>query len=396
MIDEKNIYNIERAVLSSFIFETNTFENTTLNEKDFSLPFHQKIFKIFKNLQSKNKPIADDFIKIEMEKDNIYDEKSFLELLSTNPISNYATYEQEIKEFSQNKNYTLKVKQIINDENLSIYQKTTQVTQLEESTLNKLGTSLPLVQNTKNIKAKTPTFYLENDLPIQQKEITMITGKGGGGKSFVAIWIASMLIEVENLKVFAYLSEDSVENSKNRLKIIRKHNPQLQKADFDIWGKESRPLSFIKKRNHELFPSDYWYQFIRHFKAYDVIILDPLIAFIAEDENSNTEARFLFNLLNQWCEKENKTIILIHHHNKNNETRGASAFVDAVRLHYVTSKKENNDTSRFLKLEKTNHYTGKNEFEVRLFRETTSLEKVQHIIDDKNSRNEFISPFDLI
>ena len=43
---------------------------------------------------------------------------------------------------------------------------------------------------------------------------------------------------------------------------------------------------------------------------------------------------------------ENKTIILIHHHSKASGTnkssaRGASAFIDACRMHYIIEKVEN-------------------------------------------------------
>ena len=51
------------------------------------------------------------------------------------------------------------------------------------------------------------------------------------------------------------------------------------------------------------------------------------------------------SLLNKWCVDENKTIILTHHHSKASGTnkssaRGASAFIDACRMHYVIEKVE--------------------------------------------------------
>ena len=364
-----NTYNIERAILSSFIFEATTFENTKMKKENFTLPFHQDVFNAIEELHKEKKPIDDEFIKIKLKKLNKFNELAMLDLIASNPISNVMAYEKQLLENYLKRKHIQGLQKVITDikEGVTSFDESIQkVKTLEQNIVenNNISDFAP-IQKIENIKAKTPKFFLKNLLPIQEKEITMLTSKGGGGKSFVAIWIASMLSSIEGKKVFAYLSEDSVQNTKNRFEILKKVNQNM--GYFDIWGKESRPKNFIKRTKEGMEATTYFFKFTNHFKDYDIIILDPLIAFIYEDENSNTEARFLFSLLNEWCERENKTLVLIHHHNKNDETRGASAFVDAVRLHYVVEKKKNNDTSRFLKLEKTNHYAGKSEFEIKLF-----------------------------
>ena len=237
------------------------------------------------------------------------------------------------------------------------------------------------VSNTKNLKAEKPIFYLNDFLPIQKEEITMISGKGGTGKSFVAIWLSAMLTKKEKLKVFSYLSEDSVVNSKYRFDILKQKNRYLEGGDFDLFGKDSCPQSFVEKIDGSLKASTYWFNFISFFAKYDVIILDPLIAFLREDENNNIEARFLFNLINEWCISQHKTIIILHHHNKNNEIRGATSFVDSVRLHYSIHIKKDNENSRFLKLEKKNHYRGKDEFEIKLFQKDVLLNNSDNSIE---------------
>ena len=78
-----------------------------------------------------------------------------------------------------------------------------------------------------------------------------------------------------------------------------------------------------------------FFQFKKLLAAYDVIILDPLIAMFGGDENNNTHARQFVNLFTRWATTEGKTIIFIHHGTKNSaQSRGASAFIDAVRLVY--------------------------------------------------------------
>jgi len=310
-----------------------------------------------------------------------------LDLLSANPISNVEVYEKQIIENYLKTQYLKGLKKIsleLQEDLISFDESIQKIQNLEKDISENNNISrLPTIQSLENIKAKTPHFFLKNIMPIQEKEITMITAKGGAGKSFIAIWIASMLHSVEKKKVFAYLSEDSVENTKNRFE-----NPNMEY--FDLWGKESRPQSFIKKTKDGMEKSTYFFKFINHFKDYDIIILDPLIAFIYEDENSNTEARFLFNILNQWSEQENKTLILLHHHNKDDKMRGASAFVDAVRMHYTVCKKENNDTSRFLKLEKTNHYAGAIEFEIKLFKDKFKDNYDKEPINSKDTNSRII------
>jgi replicative DNA helicase len=67
-------------------------------------------------------------------------------------------------------------------------------------------------------------------------------------------------------------------------------------------------------------------------------------------------------LFTDWANKENKTIIFIHHSTKNStQSRGASAFVDAVRTVYELDKirdKEGNEKEshkRIVKLTKDNY-----------------------------------------
>ena len=79
------------------------------------------------------------------------------------------------------------------------------------------------------------------------------------------------------------------------------------------------------------------------------------------------------SLLNKWCVDENKTIILIHHHSKASGTnktsaRGASAFIDACRMHYIIEKVENDSRSRRVIIDKTNHFSNdKKDYIVKLF-----------------------------
>ena len=379
MTDTNTIYDFERAILSAIIFDPSLAFSQKLTKEDFSHPFHQSVFDAIIALKRANKPIEEGFIVQELQKSNKFDESTFLNILATTPIVNIEAYIDEIRTFSTNQRFNFESKKIISDDTLSVEEKLAKIKQLEKTI--QTGTSLPRPANTKNIAAETPQFYLRAKLPIQKNEITLITGKGGTGKSYVSIWLAATLQKEEKLRVFAYLSEDTLGNTKNRLDIIRDANPFLKDADFEYWGKEVRPSPFLKKTSEGFMPSRFWYNFTSHLKDYDIIILDPLIAFIAEDENSNVEARALFNLLNEWCDKDDKTIIIIHHHNKDDKIRGASAFVDAIRLHFILEKRKEAPQSRFLLVDKANHYTGANAFEIRLFKDTI-IQKTEIVYEE--------------
>jgi replicative DNA helicase len=129
-----------------------------------------------------------------------------------------------------------------------------------------------------------------------------------------------------------------------------------------ISGADSETIHFLEESREGVSVNSKFYQFKRALKNYDVIILDPLIAMFGADENNNAHARKFINLFTRWATKENKTIIFIHHGTKNSsQSRGASAFVDAVRLVYRVEHIKNEagevveDESRFILLDKDNN-----------------------------------------
>ncbi len=97
----ENMYNlnIERAVLSSIIFDPETYEEiaSKLRSHDFYLPFHQHVFAAMEELSRTEKPIDEEFLRSKLVSMGKFDEVAMLDLLSANPISNTAAYLSEIK-----------------------------------------------------------------------------------------------------------------------------------------------------------------------------------------------------------------------------------------------------------------------------------------------------------
>ncbi|WP_187647276.1 replicative DNA helicase [Nitrosophilus labii] len=99
---EAHLYNlnIERAVLSSIIFDPELYEDiaAVLKPEDFYHPFHKNLFRAMEELFKEDQPIDEEFLKEKLSLKNQFDENEFLEVLAANPLSNTAAYVKEIKE----------------------------------------------------------------------------------------------------------------------------------------------------------------------------------------------------------------------------------------------------------------------------------------------------------
>ncbi len=102
---EEHLYNlnIERAVLSTVIFDPQQYEEIAarLKPEDFYHPFHQYVFEAMEELSREEKPIDEEFVKEKLIHKNRFDEAAFLDILSANPLSNTEAYIEEIKAKAQ-------------------------------------------------------------------------------------------------------------------------------------------------------------------------------------------------------------------------------------------------------------------------------------------------------
>ena len=102
MSDTLNSINLEKAVLSSIIYDPNTFESVAevLQPKDFYLPFHGYLFEAMIECERGDKPLDEEFLKKVLLQKNRFDEEAFVEVLTANPLSSISAYIEEIKEKS--------------------------------------------------------------------------------------------------------------------------------------------------------------------------------------------------------------------------------------------------------------------------------------------------------
>ncbi len=92
--------NIERAVLSSILFDPALYEEVAakLKPRDFYLPDHSSIFEAMEELERESQPIDEEFLRKKLLQKNKFNEDVFIEIISSNPLSNSQAYIDEIKE----------------------------------------------------------------------------------------------------------------------------------------------------------------------------------------------------------------------------------------------------------------------------------------------------------
>ena len=343
--------NIERAILSAIIFNPVVLKDISLKLKmdDFYLLFHKNLFSAMKDLEREDKPIDEEFLKSKLSKLGNYDEVALLDVLASNPISNPDAYVDDLLERSNRRKLSLAIsrykRELYETSKNSFQIKNDLSLQLE----NLDDTRKPIVKpmSILDIEEEEIYFYTKDFLPIPKNAITIIGGIGGAAKSAVVLQLLMKIIqENPNEKVFGWLSEDLKGYTKERFSGFKnaffrdEHLESFRK--LDIAGSGDIPFFVLNVSSQGITVNEKWYQFKEEMKGYDIIVLDPLIAFFGGEENSNTHARFFMNLLNEWVAKENKTLIIIHHSKKPGgkdtrddiTVRGAGAIVDASRLTY--------------------------------------------------------------
>ncbi len=115
--------NIERAVLSSIIFEPTVFEDVAsrLKPKDFYLPFHRYLFEAMEELEREELPIDEEFLKKRLSQKKRFDEEAFFEVITTAPLANISAYVDEIKEKAVKRELvqlTTSIKEIVIEQDL--------------------------------------------------------------------------------------------------------------------------------------------------------------------------------------------------------------------------------------------------------------------------------------
>lgn len=99
---ENHLYNlnIERAILSSILFEPSIFDEIAENIRSeyFYMPAHQEIYKAIEALAYENMPIDEEFIRKKLSQQKAFNEENLLDILATSPLSNTIAYINELRD----------------------------------------------------------------------------------------------------------------------------------------------------------------------------------------------------------------------------------------------------------------------------------------------------------
>lgn len=361
--------NIESTVISSVIYNPALLDSysSKLNKKLFFLPLHIKIIEIILDLYKSEKLIDEEIIRNklgnEFENDLIY-------IMMKNPINGLDDYLEILQDYAIKRDMQALAFDITKSlqSNTSGLELQAKMSNLTQELTQSSQVDILEINNIQNIEDKEVEFICKSWLPIPVRTVSLVTAPGGTGKSWFVLQLAIRAIQEAKIKkAFLWLSEDPKEISKNRFnkvfdKVLKLEDSNI-KSKIDI--SDSPTIQFLYDDQRKVEVSPLFFHFKVKLQEYDLIILDPLIAFYGTDENNNSSARRFMQLFTDWANKENKTIIFIHHSTKNTtQSRGASAFVDAVRTVYELDKirdnegKEKESNKRMIKLTKDNYGIG--------------------------------------
>ena len=215
------------------------------------------------------------------------------------------------------------------------------------------------------LRAEYPKIVCSDYLPLVANDVNLISASGGIGKTFAALaLVLHRLKENQAQDAYAYIwaTEDVPALMKTRE--IAVVNQYLAKGiDFREETKRIcygyKHTRFLEKVNGRYEPTEYFQDVMKQLCAFDIVVFDPLLNFFGGDnENDNGQARAFMTLLKQSAVKYRTTFIVVHHGRKDDGAmRGASAFMDSVRLAYEFQRSAGEDgvTAR---MTKTN-YTGR-------------------------------------
>ena len=175
-----NIYalNIERAVLSSILFDNEIIEDILgiLKPSDFYLPAHQKVFNVMAQLNANDMPIDEEFIRKRVDSKDV-SPSVLIEILSANPISNTMAYVKEIKDGAVKRelvSLATTIKKVTLEDNTTALQAVDTI-QNElynismDSATSELKDMPTIIQNTK-----------EHIAALQQRGVSYLTGQTTG------------------------------------------------------------------------------------------------------------------------------------------------------------------------------------------------------------------------
>ena len=341
-----NNITIENITLNSIFIEPLQYKNNSdkLSSEIFSDPINKEIFKAIETIFIKKSTIDENLILSYLKKTSKFDkqllENRLIEILTSSVTGNIEHYIEELIESKNIRNIIATLNSVSYNEHSSLIKEKLSKLLLDNSVgLNNNGIKSISSIKPQSLEEKAEDIYLLNFVPIPKNEMTLIVGDGGSGKSMLSLQLA-IKAAASQVKTFLWFSEDGEQKIANRFHLICDDLlVNVNKSEVDrnlkIFTRQDKVFSVI---DEHLMPSLRFEKFKREVEDYNLIIMDPLLAFTYNaDENNNAHMRAALQPFVEWLGKNpDKTIIFIHHSpTQELKSRGASAIRDTFRLIYL-------------------------------------------------------------
>lgn len=352
-MDSVYTVNIERAVLSSILFDCTLFDDISivLNHDDFYLPAHQHIYKAMQDLYNRDYPIDEEFVRKHTDS-KLVDDSILIEIMSATPISNNMAYVKEIKEGSTKRELlglaSFLKKELIEKEKQSDSTIDNLLKKIDEVKSKAYDKSIKGVDfktvlhkrggvvTKKTIEEMESIKILFGGL-IAGNQITTLVGEANVGKSSLTMGIVNHLFKIEELDSLIYKDNDNgLAYTKDRIEKLIDKNGQ-EKIFFYSGSTSSRDemlgnltlLSTMEKQGQKC-----------------LIVIDSLKDFVKSSVNSDEDVNEIFSILKKLRDNFGATIIVLHHTKKTKKDDG--------KLEYIGSQAIRASTDNMLYVSKVN------------------------------------------
>ncbi len=188
---------------------------------------------------------------------------------------------------------------------------------------------------------------------LMDGQVTMLTGRGGDGKSLLALQLAIMVAARADLgwwqarqrrNVLVLNAEDDLDEQRRRLLgacDVMDVDPRLLAERLLTMQRESLVLVHRDPEDGKVKPSALYDRLARLIDEHKIglVVIDPLVeAHVGMDENSNADMKELVIMLRRLARLRSIPLLIVHHSRKGasggdqDGARGGSALVNACRV----------------------------------------------------------------
>lgn len=355
-----SFYNLgmERAVLASAFYTGDISHISDSQEDFFYIPEHRRIKEMLIDMSKNNMPINYELIDEKTLSRYGISETAMLEIQSTNPIQVDNFVKSVLLEHAAKRKVHAVLVELMsalnNHSSIDVSRMLGETSEdlREQFTSGQSGFEMVSIDA---IEEPPVEFIGEDFLPLPKRSVVIMAGRGGVGKSSIALQCAIKHVKRTGEKAFCWFSEDPLGETKNRAhKICLDLGIGLSSMHGKLLVSNAKPFNVAINMDGNITTNPALAKLKEATKDFSLVILDPFRSFASNfDENSNSDMDNVTKEFASWAKKENKTIILIHHASKEGDIRGASSIVDAVRLAYTVRPAEN-EGMRWVEITKDN------------------------------------------